>query len=230
MSFLSTMAASGNPNAAALARSWRGPSSSVTYSPRSRFFCTRQEELHSKGGLADACTARDERDASLQEPVAEALVEPRNARFQTRGDFQGWHLGGWAVSVAREDRDTAVPDHHVVATFEVGGIAEFIHLDVALTLRSLLRRAEDDDTVHHRFFDAKTTDLARTVGDVSRKEPDGLRVLDDAAQVKDLVAVELRARDLVKEYRDRIDHYALGYRATLGADRPSPCHAIGCPN
>ena len=181
-----------------------------------------------KSALADARAARDERDASLEQPAAQQRVEAGDRRSPARAappSAGGGDSGRASSAVAREDRDPARPDHHVVPALEVRGVPELVDLDVALALEPLLassdRRMTPSTTVSST---PKRLIWLRAVGDVGGEEADRLGVLDDARELEDLLAADLRIPDLVQEHRDRVDGHA---PAPHGLDR-APASSSRC--
>ncbi|HEX7836490.1 MAG TPA: hypothetical protein VF469_03455 [Kofleriaceae bacterium] len=169
-----------------------------------------KQELDGGRGLADAGAPRHQRDAPREQPTADQRIEPRDSRWQPARDLGRRRCVTHRIDpVAREYRDPTDTDDHVVTALEVRRVAQLVDLDVALALQALLDRAQHDDTVDDGLLDTESADLRGAVGHIGREQRDGLRVLDDAAQVIHFLAVLLRIGDLVEEHRERIDHDAL---------------------
>lgn len=81
----------------------------------------------------------------------------------------------------------------------VGGVSQLVDLEVALALEGLLGQGEQDDAVDDGLLHAKAADLIRAVGDVGGEEAHRLRVLNDARELKGLLARDLRVLHLVQK-------------------------------
>src|SRR5688500_8182544 len=91
----------------------------------------------------------------------------------------------------------------------VSGVPQFVNFKITFPAEIHLARRKQNDPIDCGFFNAESTDLIASIGNIGNEEPDGLGFLNKSRKLEKLLTRDSFIFYFVKEQGNRIDRNSL---------------------